>query len=430
MTTFVENLRPVITQPEREFGAILAKVLSPARPLQSEEFLRGRAAQLQGIERALYAPGRHVLIHGMRGVGKSSLAQTAAFKLAEGPDPILVSCDRKSTFGSIIKDLFDEVTRKDPRITEKVREVGGSGGVSWLNFGLSADVSVATVEGEIPEPVSVNDAVRVVQFLCESYAERPVFVVDEFDLVESKDVQGDFANLVKQVSDKHVEARFIFCGIGDSADALMEAHASADRYFHAVELDQLPWESRFEIVEDSARKLGIKIDRDTVIRIARISDGFPHYVHFITEKLFWRVFEAKNGGVVTPELFELAMEDAAGAMDMKLRGPYEQATQKYGDDYEAILWAVADGHEMKKRSADIYDSYQRIMRGLDDAALERAKFNQRINRLKQEAHACILSGSRAGWYEFTEKMIRGYVRLKAEQNDVELAADHPLRRTR
>lgn len=89
-------------------------MLSPARPLQSEEFLKGRADQLHGIEKALYAPGRHVIIHGLRGVGKSSLAQTAAFKIATGHDPIIVSCDPQSTFKSIIKDIFDEILGKDP----------------------------------------------------------------------------------------------------------------------------------------------------------------------------------------------------------------------------------------------------------------------------------------------------------------------------
>jgi hypothetical protein len=80
----------------------------------------------------------------------------------------------------------------------------------------------------------------------------------------------------------------------------MAAHESADRYFHTVSLGQLPWEARYEIVTSAADALGIAIDPDTVVRIARISDGFPHYVHFISEKLFWRVFIAQNGGVNRP----------------------------------------------------------------------------------------------------------------------------------
>jgi hypothetical protein len=78
----------------------------------------------------------------------------------------------------------------------------------------------------------------------------------------------------------------------------------------------------------------------------RLSDGFPHYVHFLAEKLFWRVFRADNGGVITGELFEGAMADASGSMEMKLRGPYDTATQKYTNEYAWVLssppsWAAA-----------------------------------------------------------------------------------------
>ena len=421
----LETLRAVLTQTQQEFGRALSKVLSPAQPLQSEEFLKGRADQLHGIEKALYAPGRHVLIHGLRGVGKSSLAQTAAFKISKGHDPIIVSCDPNSTFKSIIKDIFDEAFGKDPRIAEETKTKEGSVGFSFKGLSALLKGSATQKEKEIEEPLSVNDAVRVIQFLAQALGGKPVFVVDEFDLIASADVQRDFANLVKQVSDKHVEACFIFCGIAESAEALMAAHGSADRYFHAVDLGRLPWDARIEIVETAAETLGIKIDKTTTYRISMICDGFPYYVHFISEKLFWRVFEAQNGGTVTPELFVQAMEDAASAMDMKLRGPYEKATQKYDDTYSAILFAVADGHELKKRSADIFEVYKRVMQGLHQEPLTREQFNTRMNRLKSEPHGYILTGTRQGWYEFTEKMIRGYVRLKAEQKGVGLSPDHP-----
>lgn len=421
----LESLRAVINRTQQDFGKALSKVLSPAQPLQSEEFLKGRADQLHGIEKALYAPGRHVLIYGMRGVGKSSLAQTAAFKIAKGCDPIIVSCDPQSTFKSIIKDIFDEALGKDPRIAEEIKTSEAGAGLSWSILNIMGKVSLGKTEREIDEPLSVNDAVRAIQFLCQKRGAKPVFVVDEFDLIPSVDVQRDFANLVKQVSDKHVGACFIFCGIADSAEALMAAHGSADRYFHPVDLGKLPWDARIQIVETAAETLGIQIDKTTVYRIAMICDGFPYYVHFISEKLFWRVFEAENDGKVTPKLFVLAMEDAASAMDMKLRGPYEKATQKYDDTYSAILFAVADGHELKKRSADIYTVYLRIMKDLDKEPFTREKYNNRMNRLKSEAHGCILTANRQGWYEFTEKMIRGFVRLKAEQLKVRLSPDHP-----
>jgi hypothetical protein len=53
---------------EEDFGNALQTVLSPSRAIQSPEFLRGRAAQLDGIRKACYSAGRQVFIYGYRGV--------------------------------------------------------------------------------------------------------------------------------------------------------------------------------------------------------------------------------------------------------------------------------------------------------------------------------------------------------------------------
>lgn len=424
MVTQIRGLRSVVTLDEPAFGTLLGKVLSPARPLQSEEFLRGREVQLGGIKEALYQPGRHVLIHGFRGVGKSSLAQTAAYALSTGADPVVLGCDEHSTFGNVIREVFEEATSRNPTLEKTIKDRG----LSFERFGIGAKAKVSREFGRASAPGSVNEAVRLMQFLCETYAENPVIVIDEFDQIKSEDEQVNFTNFVKQVSDKHVPARFIFCGTGESIDAIMAAHGSADRYFHTVDLGRLPWEARFEIVTSASETLGIDIDNDTVVRIARISDGFPHYVHFISEKLFWRIYHAGNGGRCSAELFERAMADAASSMEMKLRAPYDKATQKYSNEYARVLWAAADGHELKRRSSDIYESYLRIA-GVKDP-MDREHFNQRINSLKRENHGTILTGSRQGWYEFTEKVIRGYVRLRAEQEGVMLESEHPAARRR
>lgn len=62
----------------KTFGKLLNEVVSPSRPVLSLEHLKGRENQLSRIQQALYATGRNVFIYGERGVGKSSLAATAA----------------------------------------------------------------------------------------------------------------------------------------------------------------------------------------------------------------------------------------------------------------------------------------------------------------------------------------------------------------
>jgi hypothetical protein len=51
---------------------------------------------------------------------------------------------------------------------------------------------------------------------------------------------------------------------------------------------------------------------------------------------------------------------------------------------------VADHHELKRRSTDIYRSYVRIMRAKGEDVLPRETFNARMNALKRPNHASIL----------------------------------------
>jgi hypothetical protein len=49
-----------------------------------------------------------------------------------------------------------------------------------------------------------------------------------------------------------------------------------------------------------------------------------------------------------------------------------------------------------------------------------------MNRMKESSLGAILVGTRTGWYEFREKMMRGYARMRATQQGVALEAEHPL----
>ena len=97
---------------------------------------------------------------------------------------------------------------------------------------------------------------------------------------------------------------------------------------------------------------------------------------------------------------------------------------------------------LERPSTEIFLSYKRILAHLpserqalrsagakrDETSEKnlRKRFNQKINRLKLEAHGRILIGTRTGWYEFRENLVRGYVRLRAEEAGVPLEVDHPL----
>ena len=102
------------------FGVRLNEVLSPSLPIRSPENLKGREHELDLVERALFATGRHVFIFGARGVGKSSLAATAAFQYQSADaSPIFVSGAIDETFRNIIANLVMQAVANPERIPIK-----------------------------------------------------------------------------------------------------------------------------------------------------------------------------------------------------------------------------------------------------------------------------------------------------------------------
>lgn len=407
-----------------KFEGIIQTTLSPTTPIRSPEHLRGREKKLEDIRRALVQPGRNIFVFGDRGVGKTSLAQTAAYEHQSASNaPILVGCDASSTFFSVAQEIASRLLDHEFNLIKISKQTKGG----FSSKPITIEHQRATELGPVPRPSSVNEALHMLAQSAERHSAQPVIVVDEFERVASAEDRALFADLIKQAGDQSAPFKIIFCGVASSLEQLLDAHHSCYRYLVSVQLERLLPAPRFEIIHGASEAVGVSIERSSLARISAISDGFPHYVHLITEKLLWEIFSDTNTiKTSTPQHYLRAVRSAVEDIEPKLKATYEKATLKYSvnEEYEGILWAIADHHELKRRSADIFDLYCSLMREHDRQPLPRDKFAQRINSLKKATHASILTGSRQGWYEFTEPVMRGYVRLRAEDQGIELGADH------
>lgn len=87
------------------------KVFTPHTPIKTYQNLIGRAELSSQLIACLISPGRHALLFGDRGVGKSSLANASAdviIKKIYSGEIFKKSCDSTDTFSS----LFEQPLRK------------------------------------------------------------------------------------------------------------------------------------------------------------------------------------------------------------------------------------------------------------------------------------------------------------------------------
>jgi uncharacterized protein len=409
----------------------IALVVSPAQPVRSIEKLKGRDRELQLIDRALCAPGRNIFIYGDRGVGKSSLAATAAYQYQSSDSrPIVVGGSPDETFDSIVANIANQAMGYSRTTNLKDQS---SVSLEWrgLKWQHGREVSAKDVKEQLK---TIGDAVDLLQEVGRAHSERPVVVIDEFDTIPDIQERNRFAALLKTVGDREVNMKFIFTGIGRSLEELLGAHQSAYRQLATIEVSRLGWDARREIVTQAASDLGLNVDDNVNWRIAIVSDGFPHYVHLITEHMIWQAFDDDTDcEELGHEHYQLGLREAIAQINVELKRPYEKAVLHRSPEWEDLVWATADGEDLFRQSADIQRSYQAITeRRRSDTVVETGRFAESLRRLKTEGYGAVLESvpQRQGWYTYREKMLRGFVRMQAEASGVELNGEAPLQRQR
>lgn len=409
---------------ETEFGEAINQLLSPSRPIQSIQFLRGREEELKNIGRALLADGRHVFIYGDRGVGKSSLAATAARQYqSTDAEPIAVTSGRDDTFKTVVANIANlALGRSKTQTTSQSKNLG----FEWRGLKWSAGQEINPTD--IMERInSIGDAAQLLHEVGPRHSQKPIVVIDEFDTLGNLEERNKFAYLLKHLGDLGANIKIIFTGVGRSLDEIVGAHASAHRQLEQVELYRLGWDARKEIVQSTVASFGLTVDNIIEWRIPMVSDGYPYYVHLMTERMLWAAFddalEVHNLG---PDHFLNGLRSAITSIHAELKKPYEKAVFNRSDFVEEVLWSTADGFNIDRQLSDMYATYKYIAekRGYTEF-MDSKQYSAQVRKLKNASHGSILSQieKRPRWYTYTEKMLRGYVRMQAEANGVELRGE-------
>jgi uncharacterized protein len=110
--------------------------LTPSKEIADPARLKGRDHHLIHINRAFNSEGRNVFIYGDRGIGKTSLARSAATQnnFSEAKH-IYVTCGENTSFGQIVQAIGHAVVPISKRMTQKKVAGGGSVGMFGTSVG-------------------------------------------------------------------------------------------------------------------------------------------------------------------------------------------------------------------------------------------------------------------------------------------------------
>jgi Cdc6-like AAA superfamily ATPase len=255
-------------------------------------------------------PGRHVVLHGERGVGKTSLANILSELLIGEGDArrnfaLRITCNADDTFKSIWRRVFRTLELDEPE--------------EWQY-------------GE-PNP----DEIR---HLIAGLAPSRIIILDEYDRVDDDATLSKMADTIKTFADAAVDTKLVIVGVADSIDALIGEHESIGRALQQVQMPRMSTRELLQVVTRGFTAAEMSIEDDAVVRIARLSEGLPSYAHLTALKAGNRAID-DDRSIVTLAHVQRAITDV---LDTHIqRSTYLKAIQSSRVDnlYAQVLVSCA-----------------------------------------------------------------------------------------
>jgi Cdc6-like AAA superfamily ATPase len=385
----------------------IGKVFTPAKPISTGTFFAGRFTQLVAVQNAITEDGRHVIIYGERGVGKTSIANMveliAQIKDGTPRHVVKVTCSRNATFARLWETIFRQIPYSS-HVTE------GAG------FTPSPNVHIGTMYDLLPPPAEITPEIiaHYLGIVAEYLSADIVIVIDELDRLRSAETRVGIADVLKNLSDNGVPATIVLVGVGDSVDQLVEAHASLPRNLVQVRIHRMSPKELVEIMDKGFKELDMTIEPRAKRIIAALSQGLPHYVHLLAKYAAERAFnEGKDE--VTSNHVAAAVREAIENVAESTRSAHYKATMSAQENlFQEILLACALANEDNMGFFTPSD-VRAMMCEIAGDQYSSTSFTRRLSEFCTERRGQILQQtgrSRNYRYRFTDPLMEPFIVLK------------------
>ena len=387
------------TDPE-DWAALRAEIteaFSPGAPVQERDLFAGRGSQITSLEDAVNQRGRHAIVYGERGVGKTSLVNVLQLVLRRPNNELIyvrVNADPTDTFVTLWKKVFKRMsyvasTLVGP-VTKKISEDFGS------------ELSPDDVQLVLSEVDSIH---------------MPIIVLDEFDRIQDRTTQQLVADTIKALSDYSVNATVIIVGVAEDVSSLIQGHESITRSLIQVKMPRMSSEELKQLILTRYTRCGLTTDENAVWKIIFLSRGLPYYTHLLAMQAARYAIDNKKIAVKHEDV-DRALEGAITELDQSIKEKYVMAVRSQRTEdtlYAPVLLACAFAttDELGRfQQAAVAAPLNRIIPGKNYQA---STFALHMNAFTEDVRGGVLQrfGTARNYrYRFADPMMQPYVILK------------------
>lgn len=396
MSNLTTGFRPVTPEDWLALRAEVLELFTPGAPIDEVTLFAGRQTQIQKLRDTLSSKGRHAVVFGEKGVGKTSLVTVFHLGVARTSrvQRIYVQCNKN--------DEYDDIWLK---------------ALKRIKFQIEGQEIWA--DSIFPAPTIPDDIERALSYFGPN--DIPVIVFDEFDRVKSEDAKALMSETIKQLSNAPIPGIVILVGVASSVPQLIAHHQSISRTLVQVEMPRMTVEELRELVLSRIQRTPLKISDDALWRITYLASGLPFYAHAMGQAAALVAIEKRTLNItesVVDEAIPLCFSD----LDQSLIDAYVKATveTRKGNIFKQVLaaCALAEQDDLGRFSAASVETTLSEIMGRE---MKAPSFSFHLNDLCTEERGGILekTGTRSHFrFRFLEPMMQPFVVIKSLSTDV------------
>lgn len=266
----------------------IVRAFDSSMPVEDRSGLSGRGTELSRLTNAVVEQGKHALVFGGRGSGKTSLSRVFGELADEARFLVL--------YHSVSGDLdFREL------MAPFVHEL----------------VSVASAQGRrsIAAPEDGANARILADWMAIHFDQDIVLLLDEFDRIRNPRTKEELASLMKLLSDMRLPIRLFIIGIAGDIEELVVGHPSLRRHMEAIQLGAISRADLDHLLDHCCAVAGMTIDRAAREVLVRAAMGSAYHLRLFgmhaalraEEHQNLHITEAEVGTGLTKALLEWAM---------------------------------------------------------------------------------------------------------------------------
>lgn len=385
---------------------LIGEIYTPSYPIEIQELFSGRTAQLRSVFDYLGQKGKHIIVFGDRGVGKTSFSNVIKVILELNQQVAKVSCSTEDTFETLFHNVLSKLTYD---YEEAQQKIGFGAEVEKTNRSLLFSNLYK------PEQINIQVLSSVFRLI------NPIIIIDEFDrLNDDKFKKAIFTDLIKNLADNLPNTTLLIVGVSEDVSTLIEEHLSIERNLSQIYLPSMSPDEITAIIEKGEERLQLRFEDSVKNRIVNLSSGYPHFTHslcyYSTMAAIW-----ENSSLITDQHLNTAIKQTIDNAHESLRNSYRTATLATKQNiYQEVLYAasIVETDEYGYFQANALEG---ILSNLLEKKVRVNNFTFHLGKFCSDERGGIfkMTGTKNRHrYKFKNPLMRAFIRLKMEQKSL------------